>query len=181
MSRFKFEWKQKPAFGERNNTLKRFKTYQSFKSIMKYNQIPIFHSALLIDQQLHLISIATGRTCFVCWSDMNSISPISMRKLWTFSWYRASVFLRDISFLSLRLKKSLKKCVGILILIVIHVVHDSFSRLLINITLVYKISMHLQVNNIKIDSKSALRLLGLNINASFLLFILWPSFSGPRG
>lgn len=73
--------------------------------------------------------------------------------------------------------KGLKKCVGILILIVIHVVHDSVSRLLINITLVYKISMHLQVNNIKIDSKSALRLLGLNINASFtfhfMTLLLW--------
>ena len=105
MSRFKFEWKQKPAFGESNNTLKRFKTYQSFKSIMKYNQIPIFHSALPTDQQLHLISIiiiATGSRYFVCWSDMNSISAMSVRKLWTFSWYRAGVFLRDISSLSLR-------------------------------------------------------------------------------
>ena len=74
-------------------------------------------------------------------------------------------------------EESLKKCVGILILIVIHVVHDSFSRLLINITLVYKISMHLQVNNIKIDWKLALRILGLNINVSFTFYfmtrVLW--------
>ena len=76
------------------------------------------------------------------------------------------VYFCDI-YLFYRCVKESKKCVGILILIVIHVVHDSFSRLLINITLVYKISMHLQVNNIKIDSKSALRLLGLNINVSF--------------
>lgn len=69
-------------------------------------------------------------------------------------------------------KESLKKCVGILILIVIHVIHDCFSRLLINITLVYKIPMYLQVNNIKIDSKSALRLLGLNINVSFTFHFL---------
>ena len=47
------------------------------------------------------------------------------------------------------------------------VIHDSFSRLLISITLIYKISRHMQVSNIKIDSKSALRLLGLNINVSF--------------
>lgn len=85
------------------------------------------------------------------------------------------IFARYIFFIAAL--KSLKKCVGILILLVIHVVHDSFSRLLINITLVYKISMHLQVNNIKIDSKSALRLLGLNINASFtfhfMTLLLW--------